>query len=108
MQSSETADIYRTAEPQTHFDSRIRYGRIQLAIGFRVTIVVLIEYWKSQVGLLSIRFSAHIIVADSILNVIHSQVIRPSASNNFFFVFETVGSENACSRDTVLDHRFDY
>eukprot|EP00080_Pristionchus_pacificus_P016005 PDM76025.1 rpn-3 [Pristionchus pacificus] len=25
MQSSETADIYRTAEPQTHFDSRIRY-----------------------------------------------------------------------------------
>ncbi|CAI5445055.1 unnamed protein product [Caenorhabditis angaria] len=25
MQSSETADIYRTAEPQGHFDSRIRY-----------------------------------------------------------------------------------
>ncbi|GMS88193.1 hypothetical protein PENTCL1PPCAC_10368, partial [Pristionchus entomophagus] len=25
MQSSETADVYRTAEPQMHFDSRIRY-----------------------------------------------------------------------------------
>ena len=25
MQSSETADIYRTSEPQAHFDTRIRY-----------------------------------------------------------------------------------
>uniref|UniRef100_A0A1I7WUY0 PCI domain-containing protein n=1 Tax=Heterorhabditis bacteriophora TaxID=37862 RepID=A0A1I7WUY0_HETBA len=25
MRSSETADVYRTTEPQTHFDSRIRY-----------------------------------------------------------------------------------
>ncbi|CAD6190328.1 unnamed protein product [Caenorhabditis auriculariae] len=25
MQSSETADVYRTTEPQTHFDSRIKY-----------------------------------------------------------------------------------
>ena len=26
MQSSETADIYRTVEPQMHFDTRIRYA----------------------------------------------------------------------------------
>lgn len=32
MQSKETEDIYRTVEPQFHFDTRIRFGLILLQL----------------------------------------------------------------------------